>query len=493
MKKIFSIYSLMSENYEAVHRMEALYTLIRVADCCGTIDDIGYQSYCELLNDIKKEMPLKKCDVSCKTIIDAMEWLKYPLDEFMDDDDRKFMNEIFNEDFSESVKTYLSFIYQYRNTKTDMDLKNMLRGELIKDKPGKEVSNKKIEQLYKLYNEQKRQHDYKKDDEVIYVYKRLLGNIPGDKKVSNLCDFIIDKGMLSTPKKNNPYMRVYTRLDVAKEKADELNGDSDVWKIKRQEENEILREYRMGVKKSDVNVFLKHFSLHKISIKAQENIKMIEYVVERITNVNLINKIYSEINNYEKNKTTQFEAENLGIFSLLAMYPLVKFRLKIIEKYICQAKKVKDDNRRRILLIKLIKTVYHQTFVYFPLLNILGEIVDGYDSITVNEYSLFNEVEKNGMFHLESMSKLVKESDDIYPELAASIYRLFAESLTFREDDNIVDRIMGRFKKIRYVQKRTILDTSYYEPIKSINEYLLDGLEKNDELKKFFDGMNIWA
>ena len=455
MKKIFTCYapvtglgkcngSSASQDYQ-LQIDSSLCDLLRINDRMG-IFTIGSKPF----YDTRKKITgignsSAKREKMQDSILRMFESLEYPLD--MDSDDRKFVKDIFERNgFKHAAKHYLNMEAIYEDSCTRKPLKPMLNEELTGEKND-------IERLYSQYGEERRQFfsriesqknrlrnvteknesdirfsqtencqqeiSSSKDSEhpVYFMYRNLLNSESPSSKLprfDSIYDFVIDKGLLTTPSKFNPYTWI-------------IEGDvssSGTWRT------------------SDLRNFLNNFSLQKVAISNQKEPmkKLIYYLIERITNINLINHIY-EID----------DEKCISYHCSLSIYPLVEMRLKLVDVL----SNIAHDEKNSVFY-NIMRTIYHQTFVYFPILNLsyLSALfyVDENQTLTdipSDAVNLFQEVppaseEKYRGYVLNPKHDFPDESADkegLYQAITKVTLLAYYESLSFPPNYNLANAI----------------------------------------------------
>lgn len=448
MKKIFDCYAPLTglgkcndSNTSREHQLQidsSMCDLIRINDRLG-IFTIGNQPFYDIhkkLTDISNSsVKLGKIQ---NNILRMYESIEYPMD--MDSDNRAFVKNILERNgFKRSVKQYLNMEAFYEYSCARKNLKSVLNKEL-------EGEKNKIERLYSQYCDERRQFFPKLETEnyqqkiassknseqpVYFIYKNLLNSESPSSKLprfDSIYDFVIDKGLLTTPSKFNPYTWI-------------IEGNvssSGTWRT------------------LDLKNFLNNFSLQKIAIGNQNKSmeKLIYYLIERITNINLINHIYET--NDEK---------CIPYHCTLSIYPLVEMRLKLIDELSNIAHNGKNSDFYNIM-----RTIFHQTFVYFPILNLsyLSSLfyVDENQALIDNPSDVENLFQedppdsqgKNCGYVLTPKYAFPNESVDkegIYQVIAKCTILAYYESLSFPLDYNLANTISKEQFFFRYLSEES--------------------------------------
>lgn len=317
---------------------------------------------------------------------------------------------------------------------------------------------------------------------------------------NSIYDFLILKGLLTTPAKNNPYILLY----------EHLSSDDDE-RNRTEASKSLMNSKRKDLRIHDLEELLDHFSLHIIKIEDQSTSFqcLANYIIERITNINLVNHIYDSFKKFEKPK------ENLKIwyylmnlFGALGIYPLVKFRLRLIEWYINNCKET-DNKLDKNTLKDIGYTIFYQTFVFFPMLqNVFTLLL----SPGRNTFSKENEDgnNKDALFQenfpkdkkrvgftirpVHDFPDLLDKNDKImYNDILKMVLRAYYESLTLPNNFSIRgDNIRGEETIINYhvARSRNNLtigtgDDFLRTEISYLDRYIIDELKYHSLLEKF--------
>ena len=225
-----------------------------------------------------------------------------------------------SESFKNEAVSYLNSIYSFSASVKARPLTKVLRSYIANETGVKRFCNNFSSQL-----------ELRKSDGIDpYIYGALYPNDQlfrkggsRDSWCTSIYHFIIKSALGTTPAQYNPFMQ-----------------------SSRGQQNDLTMPERIAK-------FIPHFCLQNLKIFEQtpdfQNIA--GYILERITNVNLINSLHRKILN----------TNNLDFikFSILAMHPLVRFRRELIEHLDVQ-KNPAATNLQNLLL--------EQTMFYFPLL-----------------------------------------------------------------------------------------------------------------------------
>lgn len=299
------------------------------------------------------------------------------------------------------------------------------------------LSEKSLQRVSKKFSSQKNDllssssthpFHYPQSKEYIYnliCYPNTSSTQKNDTTICSIYDFIITAGLLTTPQKDNPFVQFL----AVKEKG----LDSSL------------------ITPNKLKNFLNHFYLNELQTSKQTPtfINVINYIVESITNINLINRLYELT---LKNKTIP------SAFYLLTNYPLVSTRLKLLDLF-CQT--TVDASTTSILdireitcnhsisLIDFRKIIAHQTFFYFPLLINLFHLLLTLQSKTSSQRLSEPILEKNicSVFNSEKYTPLIKfpsgdemtsQTRTLYHDTQYSVYTLYYEQLYTLIDTNFI-------------------------------------------------------
>ena len=431
-----------------------------MADWYLILENESYKKFCKILNEVREDKYNKNIQAIKDDVIEETKWIKATGEE-----DEKYV--LFNDEkFDKSMRAYLTIIADYDDSKKYVGLKNLLDSEIKVNDCDDKTRADYINKLYKNYNEQKRNLQLQNGiDRIRKVYREIIGN---EVEGKTLFDFIIEKGLLTTPKKNNPY------------------GNQNRVKIK------------------DVKKFLNHFSLHLIKIDDQKYKYGISYIVERLTNANLINHIY---NSCENTRIKQQENEAIKkypyskVVSILGAYPLVDYRLHILDKIMGPDIKYDLSSREKKIMSNIIEIISHQIFVYFPIVNmfylLLRSCMDkdiGHQEMDDCCFEkLFREDMDKKSYNLIPKYELPKDKNnkiELYKDIANGVYSVCFETMTFPEDKNLVDEIISYYRKRRYLNMIGYNDGGFqrqlYE-LGSLTDFLVASLKEKENIREILN------
>ena len=276
-----------------------------------------------------------------------------------------------------------------------------------------------------------------------YFYNQIYAphGISINKKVTppaSIYEFIITAGLYTTPFEHNPFVQLLSsELFISPEK---------------------------------LGNFLNHFYLNEFHFpeRDQNFVNLTSYIIERITNINLINRLY------------KISIENDLIpspFYLLANYPLVSTRLKFLDLF-CPLDNDSSLNRKlkistiagpdqSLRLIDFRNFFLHQTFFYFPLLiNLFHLFLNIKSATTIHPFQKII-FDKNicPTLTLDTISptesfpsskSMSQKQKTLYQEIQQAIYTLYAEQTAPLIDINFIyDKFNFHNNPISFVENIT--------------------------------------
>jgi len=414
--------------------------------------------YENLLSKMKTYTSVKEIASLC---LDICKPYKYPSNEPLVCRDYEA---IFSQtDIDSASLNYLLLEFIYKNS---MQKKLTITKSL--DTLSVSLSEKDLQRISKKFSSQK--HDLLSSSSTHlflypsckdYIYNLICYSNISDtqKKGTTICsiyDFIITAGLLTTPQKDNPFVQFIS----VKEKSPD---------------NSRLTPNKL-------ENFLNHFYLNELQTSRQSPtfISVASYIVERITNINLINRLY------------EFSLENGTIFSpfyLLTNYPLVSTRLKLLDLFsqtIVDSSTISrldistnsKSNSDSISLINFKDIILHQTFFYFPLLISLFHLLLDIQSKIVSRRLSSPILEKNvcNVLNLETYKPLISFPNDnnmtneqlpLYHDIQNLVYTLYYEQSSQLIDTDfiynnfffcknpasVVENITGSLNATNYITK----------------------------------------
>lgn len=328
--------------------------------------------------------------------------------------------------FYKALKDYLiiSYVYEMTSFSAPTSIKKIF------ERIPHELSSDSVEKYIHNYSDKKYNRIVAPGEDYLfnnkYIYALLIGNALSEEAVefSSFYDFLVSKALITTTINNNPYFRFFTNLHTERSKI-----QKQVFSTK------------------NFNKFLQYFSFPKMKTEFNDSVKVsvISYLIERLTNINLINRLHKIISSVNDTDASKVMTTPLN---LLALYPLVSFRIDILdslEPYIqqcCQDCKVWRNNYLSwpINIMKLI--LYHSLF-FIPLVkSVFYSYLTILDFHNENDYNpkenkdillgkLFNygSDDINDIYIIKPVCDY-PESNNGYCKLVSQICHIFYESLT---------------------------------------------------------------
>ena len=206
-----------------------------------------------------------------------------------------------------------------------------------------------------------------------------------------------------------------------------------------------------------IEEFIPHFHLKDLRFFEQtpEFQNIAGYILERITNVNLINSLHTKI----------MKPESLGLisFNILAMHPLVRFRRELIEHL---------DVQKDSVATHLPNLLLGQTMFYFPLLCRIFDLlleIHKYDTLSTTGTAVGTVLKTSYSHGFDVFKKDVKDTVPIvafpksmsgsigkaYECVAQSVYEIYRLSLDLPDMSDII------YKDRWYSEPKDYLRTIY--------------------------------
>ena len=487
MKKLFAPYS----TFGIENKKDGLIEMIRLFDRVEQnynmellIDSFHANVYPQLYNKLRVNTSEEKIHKA----MDLCEPLYLPVSLSCD----PLTKVISKKDVYDSVKKYLHFIEIHK-------LSFKPQSEIFDDLTNAhwKKNTKKIQKLRKNFNELSKTIKItlkKQENKHDFIYKFLFGKSIEDyenEENTSIYEYIIHHGLLSTPIKNNPYIM------------DNENNNLSINK----KPNRYTPE--------GMQIFLNHFNLHllKISEQSEDFRNLSMYLIERVTNINLINCIFKNFEEfYETYHSNSLFNEIQKLSMVLGVYPLVHLRLKILNSLY----EILKNNSKLDLSVgnvnDLIKMILHQTFVYLPILQIVMSLLRVTDEYIckLNEISndtdvLFYEEEppskssRKGfilkpLYDFPIFSNAIKnQTNNAYTQLDKKLYihfseqilKIYFESLTLPNGFNIRIAWDGYWNTRNANFFQSIQNGLPYQnrvDNQDIYKYIIANLENNGEL-----------
>ena len=317
-----------------------------IADTMNLASHLGI-NYCKSFTEIKQfvlqHIKTHCCKDTFKAIVDYLRHLLFPIQSISDP---TIVNDIFNEaDFKSSLVKYMILRMAILQSTLDKPctINKIISSQLLSDSP------EDYDRLANIIAVQKFKNLKSIGEQLILIDDifKLSASEKSYSKYDNISQIVLMRGLLANPSDFNPYL---------------ADTQMTSW--------------------NDLKKWLSAFSLYSLPINSQ-NVTLravIQYYIERVTNINLINKIATPDNLPNSTLKTQ----------VFAMYPLVNFRLKLIETMQGNYQYQRLEDLEILFLIPIIDKLCE---LYFSLHNTL--FPDGDNDFCFNkldDFILFEDV-----------------------------------------------------------------------------------------------------
>ena len=258
-----------------------------IADTMNLASHLGI-NYCKSFTEIKQFVLQHIKTHCCKDTFEAMvDYLRHFFFPTQSISDPTIVNDLFNDaGFKSSLVRYMILRMAILQSTLDKPctINKLISSQLLSDSP------EDHERLANIIAVQKFKNIKSIGEQLILIDDifKLSASEKSYSKYDNISQIVLIRGLLANPSDFNPYL---------------ADTQMTSW--------------------NDLKKWLSAFSLYSLPINSQ-NVTLkavIHYYIERVTNINLINKIATYTNHPDSTPKTQ----------VFALYPLVNFRLKLLE------------------------------------------------------------------------------------------------------------------------------------------------------------------